>query len=272
MGESGNVPPGVDPTVPSAARMYDYGLGGKDNFEIDRQIGDQMRAKFPQLSDLARGNRNCLIRCVEYLARDRGIKRFLDIGSGLPTQENVHQVIQRVHPDARTVYVDSDPTARVHALALLDGDPRTSFIQADAADPAAILNHPDTQELLSAGEPVAVLWFAVAHFLPDSADPRGAIARLMAAVPSGSVLALSHVTSDGIDPDVDRGFRDGGFYDRVPTPLVMRTEKQVAALFGGLPIVGGRLVEVGEWGRTDAGAPRTGTKPLRALFGYAVKP
>ncbi|GGL48241.1 hypothetical protein GCM10014719_56900 [Planomonospora parontospora subsp. antibiotica] len=259
--------PGVDPTVPSAARVYDLTLGGKNYFKVDKEFAEKASQGMPELSDLAKSNRACLIRAVTHFAQDLGIRRYLDLGSGLPTQENVHEVARRVHPDARTVYVDVDPTTRIHALSILDGDPYTAFIQADATKPETILEHPDTLALLSAGEPITVLLFAIVHFMPDSAQPRAAIQRFLDAVPAGSVLAISSATIDGIHPELERRLSE--MYRDVPSPLVLRPEEEIMDLFCGLPIVGGELVDVGAWGVPQEEAAEAPW--LRAVFGYAIK-
>src|SRR6516165_10806739 len=167
---------GIDTSVPNIARMYDYWLGGKDNFAADREAAERLAAVIPALPWLARQNRDFLQRTVEFLAGE-GITQFLDIGSGLPTNQNVHEVAQRVRPDARVVYVDIDPVVVSHAQALLSGS-QTTAVRADLSRPEEILNAPEVRRLIDFGQPVAVLVIAVLHILPDEADPAGAMARI----------------------------------------------------------------------------------------------
>jgi len=160
------VPPGVDPAVPTAARIYDYLLGGQDNFAADRAAARHLAELSPEIGQVARANRAFLGRAVRFLAAEAGIRQFLDLGAGLPTNGNVHQVAEAAAAGARVVYVDNDPSVLAHAQALTSGD-RTAVIQADLRDPAAILAHPDTGRLIDLTQPLAVLFVAVLHFVPD---------------------------------------------------------------------------------------------------------
>lgn len=192
-------PPGLDMTQPSPARVYDYGLGGKDNFAVDREAAVAILSRFPEGVDVARENRLFLYRVVRYLARDAGIRQFVDLGSGLPTQDNVHQVAQRFHPDAHVVYVDKDPIVLAHGRALLADDATTTVIQADMTEPEAILAHPDTRRLIDFDRPVAALFMSVAHSIPDDEAVCGMFDIVARALPSGSYLAASQIA--GTDPE-----------------------------------------------------------------------
>ncbi|RNL84258.1 hypothetical protein EFW17_12980 [Halostreptopolyspora alba] len=194
-------PPTDIPTDrPTPARAYGLYLGSKDNYEVDRQIVTGAVEAYPECVDIARQNRLFLYRAVRYLARDEGLDQFLDLGSGLPTENNVHEVAQRFRPDARVVYVDNDPIVRVHGCALLANDASTAFVQADITDPEAVLNAPRTRELLDLSRPVGVLMFSIPHCIPDDTAARRAVRGCLDHTPSGSFLALSHVTTD--DPAV----------------------------------------------------------------------
>src|SRR6266498_1582061 len=181
----------INTDVAHPARMYDYYLGGKDNFPADREAADQALAASPAVRDMARQNRAFLQRVVRFLARDAGIRQFIDIGAGLPTQGNVHEIAQAITPDARVVYVDNDPIVVVHSDALLAGH-NTTAIKADLREPNVILEHPEVREVIDLDQPVAVLLVAVLHFLQDADDPVGVVARLRDAMAAGSYLAISH--------------------------------------------------------------------------------
>ena len=184
----------IDVERPSQARIYDYLLGGSLNFAADREAARQLIAMVPDVPLVAQANRAFLRRGVDFLAR-AGVRQFLDIGSGIPTRGNVHEIARQVAPDARVVYVDIDPVAVTHSRQILAGDDRTTAIQEDARHPEHILDHPDVHRLLDLTRPVAVLLVSVLHFIADSDDPAGILARLRKAVAPGSYLVLSHVTS-----------------------------------------------------------------------------
>ncbi|OLB75879.1 MAG: hypothetical protein AUI14_20190, partial [Actinobacteria bacterium 13_2_20CM_2_71_6] len=189
-------PQEIDINVPSAARMYDYYLGGAHNFAADRELAEQALRAMPDGRFLARTNRAFLRRAVRFLAR-AGIRQFLDIGSGIPTAGNVHEVAKQVTPDARVAYVDIDPVAVSHAQALLAADPRTGALRGDLRRPDRILADPALGAIVDLDQPVAVLLLAVCHFVPDSDDPAGIIAQLRAALAPGSHLVISHGTDEG---------------------------------------------------------------------------
>ena len=200
MTQDQQVPPGIDPATPSPARLYDYYLGGTNNFRADRDAAERIRARMPELADAAWANRGFHQRAALWMAGTAGIRQFLDIGSGLPTQNNTHQAVHRATREARVVYVDNDPLVRVHASALLTDAGETRFVTADLRDPDGVLNHPQTRELIDFSQPVGLLMTAVLHFVADGSDPCGLIARYVAELAPGSYLALSHITADQKPP------------------------------------------------------------------------
>jgi len=179
--EDADMPPGIDLSRPHTARMYDYLLGGKDHFAVDRETMEAGLKSWPGARVYARENRKFLARAVEYLAREAGVRQFLDIGTGLPSANNVHEVAQRVAPDSRVVYVDNDPLVLVHARALLTSDPagRTAYIHADLRDPEKILADPVVRDTLDLSQPVALMLVAILHFIPDEDDPGAIVSALM---------------------------------------------------------------------------------------------
>ena len=240
----------LNPGVPNPARMYDYYLGGKDNFPADREAADQALAIAPPTRDMARENRAFLRRVVRFLAGEVGIRQFLDVGAGLPTQGNVHEVAQAIAPDARVLYADNDPVVVAHARALL-ADANTAAIQADLRDPGAILGHPEVQALIDFRKPVAILLLAVLHFVKDAEDPAGIVARLRDAVPAGSYLAISHATAETPNPQPDVAAKVVSVYQRSTASLVLRTRAELEPFFEGFDLVDPGLVQVQEW-RPDA--------------------
>ncbi|WP_106581334.1 SAM-dependent methyltransferase [Murinocardiopsis flavida] len=187
--------PSIDVTTPTTARIYDWMLHGKDNFEADQRAGRAFLDVAPQLRPIAHYNRAWLARVVAYMTAELGLDQFLDIGSGLPTVQNTHQVAQGINPKARVVYVDNDPVVLTHGRALLADNDRTTVATADISDPDAIINGPDTQRMLDFSRPVGVLLIALVHCIPDEPDPGGLIGRILDAVPSGSAIAYSHIVS-----------------------------------------------------------------------------
>ncbi len=248
------VPPGVDPEVPSPARLYDYYLGGRINYRADREAAERIRTGLPEISDMAWANRGFHQRAAKWLAESRGINQFLDIGSGLPTQGNTHDVVRAVAPLARVVYVDNDPMVRAYAGELLTGR-FTTFVFGDLRDPDAVLGDRLLRSLIDFTEPVALLMTAVLHFVADDADPWGLVSRYVAALPSGSYLALSHVTADNVPPQAVRtGLAE---YAKATENIHLRPRVEVARFFAGLNLVPPwagetpRLVFMGEWGAED---------------------
>ena len=232
--QSQYVPPGVDPTRPTAARLYDYYLGGTTNFAVDRAVGERLKADVPDLIDAVWANRGFHGRAAVWLAR-QGIRQFVDIGSGLPTQNNTHEAVHRVAPEARVAYVDNDPMVAAHADALLAEDGTTTVITADLRDPAALLAHPSLVALIDLAEPAGVLITSVMHFVPDEMDPWGMVAQYMAAVAPGSYLVLSHATADNMPPRAVQASLDT--YARTPDPAYLRPKAEVERFFDGLELV-----------------------------------
>src|ERR1700761_6862913 len=231
-GSESGLPPEIDTSRPHPARIYDYGLGGKNHFAVDREVADKAMAAMPTGRTAARENRAFLGRVVRYLAGEAGIRQFLDIGTGLPTTDNVHEVAQRVAPESRIVYVDNDPLVLAHARALLTSSPEgcTAYIQADLRDPAGILADPVAREVLDFTKPVALMLVAVLHFIQDDDNPAGIIKTLVEALPTGSFLAATHLTGEhdregwaAIERDyraagMTAQWRDGDMFARLTFP------------------------------------------------------
>jgi hypothetical protein len=246
----------IDATVPTAARMYDHYLGGKDNYTADRAACEELDKVVPSTRALALNNRRFLQRMVRTLAEDYGIRQFLDHGSGLPTQDNVHQVAQRVDPTSHVVYVDNDPMVLVHGRALLEQDDRTAVIQADIRDTEAIFSHEETRRLIDFSRPVAVLFNSVMHCIPDSdtEGPPALVSRVVEQLVPGSFMVMCQLVSE--DPKVREFVTDfmaqatQGHWGRV------RQEKDVASWFEGMDILEPGLVEVSTWRPDTEVAPR----------------
>jgi DNA-binding SARP family transcriptional activator len=248
----------------SPARVYDYLLDGKDHFPSDRDVADSVLAVVPQLRDVALGNRAFLRRAVRLLAKD-GVSQFVDLGSGLPTADNVHEVARRVIPDAHVVYVDNDPIVGAHARAVLLDDPRTAFIEADVKRPAAILEHPETIRLIDWSKPVAVLAFTTLHFLSEE-EARETLAAFTSRMVPGSYLATSQVTSDGSDPEATARLHEAGGRSSVDV-IHQRTRAEITALLvtDGWELLEPGVMDPGGW-RAEDPIP---LGPLRALGGVA---
>jgi hypothetical protein len=241
------VPDGVDVTVPDASRVYDYALGGVHNFEVDREFWHRTEAAFPGARLVARANRAFLGRAVRHLSA-QGVRQFLDIGSGIPTLGNVHEVAQDANPDARVMYVDIDPIAVEQSRSLLTGNPYARVIQGDLRDPESILGHPEVLDLLDFSRPVAVLTVAVLHFVPDSAGPGAIVDRLGKAMVPGSYLVLSHLGPDE-SPEGRAGQETARkLYERTPTPVLIRDPDEIAEIVGdGFEIVEPGVVAATAW-------------------------
>ena len=255
MAETEQVPAGIDTTRPSPARMYDYMLGGTHNFQIDRDATEQFRIQMPDLADAAWANRGFHGRAARWLAIDRGIRQFIDIGSGLPTQSNTHEVVRAVSPGARVVYVDNDPMVGLLAPELLTDDGATAVIVADLREPDALLGNAQLRTQIDFTEPVGLLMTAVLQFVADEDDPWGLVARYVAALCPGSYLALSHITGDKLPP---RMVRTGvQVYQRATASAFPRTKAEIERFFTGLELVppyagaGPELTNVGLWGSED---------------------
>jgi S-adenosyl methyltransferase len=231
---------------PHAARVYDYLLGGKDNFAADREAAEAGLQANPSSRIPPRENRAFLRRAVRYLAGKEGISQFLDIGTGIPTSPNVHEVAQAIQPRARIVYVDNDPIVLAQARALLTTGPagRTAYLDADLRDVDAIFGSADLRETLDLSQPVGLLLIAVMHFIPDDDDPWGLAARLLAALPSGSFLALSHLTGD-FDPAAWEGVV--AVLKRSGVTMRVRPKPDVERFFAGLDLVGPGVVSLPRW-------------------------
>ncbi len=256
-------PAGLDVTRPSAARIYDYFLGGAHNFESDRQLADQMTRLTPNVAETARANRLFLRRAVEFLV-GAGIRQFLDIGSGIPTVGNVHEVAS----GSRVVYVDLDPVAVAQSLQLLSHDPNATAICFDLRDPQKILAEAAATGLIDLGEPLAVLLAGVVHFIPDSDAPDAIVAQLRDALAPGSYLLISHATLDGQPPELMEAQRLSG---RTATELTLRPRAAVAAYFGSFEMVEPGLVYIGQWRPDPADEPDPHPERLAGYAGVGRK-
>jgi hypothetical protein len=260
---------GFDVSVANPARMWNYWVGGKDNFAADRKATEKILEALPSMPVLARLTRLFLIDAVRQLAAERGIRQFLDIGTGLPTADNTHDVAQRAAPESRIVYVDNDPVVLNHARALLtsSSEGKTDYLDADLRDADTILA--GAARTLDLRKPVAVLLLAVLHFIPDADDPYKVVGRLMDAVPSGSYLVLSHGASD-IQPQAvaEMMRRYNGLSSAV---LTLRSHAQVAKFFDGLDLIGPGMVPIARWGQSDPAGDEAGGG-LAGYCGIARKP
>lgn len=253
----------------SVARIYDAALGGEDHNQIDLDAKDALLQVSPGIISEARANRAFLGRAVRYLAEEAGIRQFLDLGSGLPTQNNVHEVAQRVDPAARVVYVDKDPSVLTHGHALLAENASTTVITADMRNPQGILDHPGLRSQLSLERPVAVLFMSVLHSIPDEAEPQRCVSTLLQAFPAGSCLALSHLVSE--DETAATAFteavREHTEWGRVRSP------EEVRGFFRGLDLAEPGLVDVREWRAEEPTAyPAEPGRTIREFGGVAHKP
>ncbi|MFG2385555.1 SAM-dependent methyltransferase [Streptomyces avermitilis] len=248
------------------ARVWNYWIGGKDNYQVDQEVGEQVAAMFPVIRDVARADRAFLGRAVRHLTAECGMRQFMDIGTGLPTLDNTHEIAQRIAPDARIVYVDNDPTVLVHARALLRSTPEgaTDYIDADAHDPETIIR--EAAATLDFGRPVAVMMLGILNFVLDTARAQDIVRRIMAAVPSGSHLVLTH-------PTTDAGLGGEGnvaamkfWNDNATPPITARSREEVTAFFDGLDLITPGIVSCSQW-RSDS------TAEVLPQFGaVAVKP
>jgi S-adenosyl methyltransferase len=261
-GKSGPLP--FDTSVAHQARMYDYMLGGKDNYAADRAAAEQALKIYPEWAFTARANRAFLGRVVRYLTGEVGISQFLDIGTGIPTAGNLHQVAQEIAPETRVVYVDYDPVVLAHARALLTSGEAgaTEYIDADLRDTGTILDQ--AGKLLDFTKPVAVTLIALLHAIPDSDDPHAIVARLMDAVPSGSYLALSHIGPEFLSPDALTETQN--MSGRIQQQITWRRREQVARFFEGTDLVEPGLVRVEEW-RPEPGSDGAEGSPLWCAVG-----
>jgi hypothetical protein len=246
--QPGWVPPGTDTSKANVARVYDWWLGGEHNFRADQDAARAMIAVEPNVRAIARANRAFLGRAVRFLAGQAGVRQFLDIGSGIPTSENVHQVAQKIAPGARVVYADIDDVAVAHSRLILEGNPDAAAIQGDLRDPDSILSAPQTRSLIDFTRPVAVLLVSVLHFLPDESGPERVVARLRDALPAGSFLVISHACSDRM-PDTQA--ISTAYQRKVAAAGRARSREEIARFFGGLTLLEPGLVWLPQWRPDD---------------------
>ena len=261
---------GVDVNTPSVARMYDYALDGKDNYAVDRRAVAELSESSPSAKALAINNRRFLQRAVRALAGQYGVRQFLDHGSGLPTQDNVHQIAQRVDPSSRVVYVDNDPIVLSHGRALLQENENTTVVTADMRDTAGILAHPEVKSLLRLDEPFAALFVSVLHCIPDSSDPAALVRKVVDLMPSGSYIVISHLVSD------DRENREDltefmlratdGNWGRV------RETSEVDRYFDGLEVLDPGIGKINDWRPDSDLALKQLTEEWYEYGGVARKP
>ncbi len=260
----------IDTTKPHSARFWNYFVGGKDNYEVDREIGDQIKEIFPGLVDVAVTSRHFLGRAVRHLAGEQGIRQFLDIGTGLPTADNTHEVAQRVAPDARIVYVDNDPIVLAHAEALLRGTPEgvTEYVQADAREPGTILEQ--AARVLDFERPIALSLIALLHFIADEDGAYDLVETLVEALAPGSCLVLSCMTADFEPENVRQGIER---YSAGGVTLVARSHAEVGGFFKGLELMEPGIVSVKDW-RPDLARDEAplGDGPVSLYGAVGVKP
>ena len=262
-GPNGTAGTGIDTTVPHSARIWNYWLGGKDNYAVDREAGDQYKEIFPGIAVVARTSRAFLTRAVRYLAGEAGLRQFLDIGTGLPTADNTHQVAQRVAPESRIVYVDNDPLVLAHARALLTSSPEgsTEYLDADIRNPAAILDA--AGGLLDFTQPIALMLMGImGHFTDEEAYP--IVRQLLAGLPSGSYFALY----DGADTNEAFNEAQRGYNESGAVPYHLRSPEQFTRFFEGLELVEPGVVPVPHW-RPD---PDAETVEIYSYCGVGRKP
>jgi hypothetical protein len=248
--------PKVDSSQAHIARVYDYWLGGRDNFAVDRELGDKVLQVHPETALSVRANRRFLARAVRFLAQSAGIRQFLDVGTGLPSASNTHEVAQAVAPESRVLYVDNDPIVLAHARALLTSSPQgeTGYLDADIRDPDAILA--DAGQLLDLTQPVGLMLVAVLHMLRDEDDPQAIAERFMAALPSGSFLVVSHLARDVQEEAMAEMGRT--YNSSAPQGVTLRTRDQVTRFFGGLTLIEPGVVLTHEWRPAPADAATPG--------------
>jgi len=258
--------PAFDVTTASAARIYDYLLGGKDHFTADRQAGYRLTEALPGIVRACRDNRDFLQRAVRYLA-GQGIRQFLDIGTGLPAMGSVHEAAQQAAPGARVAYVDYDPVVITHARALLAGTPGVIAVPGDLRHPEAITTDPDVRRHLDLTRPVAVLCVAVLHFITDAEQPRAITARLMDAMMPGSWLAITHATADHVTEQAAADARD--VYATASAPVTPRTLTDVTSLFDGLKLAEPGVTGAADWHLEIPPYRPHGQEPRQETYIYA---
>ncbi|MDQ4103741.1 MAG: SAM-dependent methyltransferase [Actinomycetota bacterium] len=238
-------PPNIDTTIPQPARFWDYLLGGKDNYLIDREVGEQVLTIFPDLRDSARADRGFLVRSVKFLVREAGIRQLLDIGTGLPTVNNTHQVAQATSPDCRIVYVDNDPMVLVHARALLTSTPQgaTDYLDADVRDPEKILH--EASRTLDFTQPIGLMLLGIINYILDDDEAHAIVNQLLNALPAGSYLAMSHPTAEVHAEAIETSIQ---YYNSSGAPPVRtRSRQHIARFFDGLELLEPGVVSCSLW-------------------------
>jgi hypothetical protein len=260
----------IDTTVPHSARVWNYFLGGKDNFAADREAGDQYQAIFPEIMDIARADRAFLGRAVRHIAGEAGVRQFLDIGTGLPTLDNTHEVAQRVAPESRIVYVDNDPLVLVHARALLVSSPEgaTDYIEADLREPDKILK--SAARTLDFHQPMGIMLLGILHFIPDVDEAYAIVDRLRDAVPSGSYLALTHATLELGEQSTANAEAQAMWNEKAAVPITPRTRPQIMRFFEGMQVLEPGLVSMTRWRPDDR--PDQPTTEVAGYCGLGRKP
>ncbi|KIH97494.1 translation initiation factor IF-2 [Streptomonospora alba] len=264
-----DVIPDVDTTVPHTGRVWNYWLGGTDNFAADRELGDRIREFLPTVVELARADRAFLGRAVTHLVRDAGIRQFLDVGSGLPTADNTHEVAQAAAPEARIVYVDNDPLIHAHARALLASTPEggTDYIHGDLLDADAVLQA--AARTLDLNRPIALTMLGVVEHIPDSGDPYAVVGRLVDALPSGSYLVLAHDTNVVHGEVSDEAVRR--WNESATPPITLRSPEQIARFFTGLEVLEPGVVSTSRW-RPEPGPDGAAPPEVDAFCAVGRKP
>ncbi|WP_181803254.1 SAM-dependent methyltransferase [Streptomyces shenzhenensis] len=261
----------IDTENAHSARIYDYILGGKDYYPADQEAGDAMSREWPALPIHMRANRDWMNRAVRWLAEEAGMRQFLDVGTGIPTSPNLHEIAQAVSPDSRVVYVDNDPIVLTLSQGLLSSTPegRTAYIEADFRDPAAILDAPELRETLDLGKPVALTVIAIVHFMLDEDDAVGVVRRLLEPLPSGSYLAMSIGTAEFAPEEVGRVARE---YAARNMPMRLRTIDEAHEFFEGLELVEPGIVQVHKWHPDGSGEQGIRDEDIAMYGAVARKP
>lgn len=262
--------PEIDTSKPHSARVYDYWLGGKNNYEVDAETGGRFEQMWPGVRELVAANRAFMHRATRHLAREEGVRQFLDIGTGIPTEPNLHQVAQAEAADSRVVYADNDPIVLQYAQALLRSTPegRTAYLHADVTEPEAILSSPEVRETLDLGRPVALSLVALLHFIAEDGKAQDIVRRLLEPLPSGSFLVLSHGTEDTTEPE--KSERAADFYRSNVSDGQARPRETILRFFDGLDLVEPGVVPVTRW-RPDGQGPQIPDHRALILAGVARK-
>ncbi|MEU5311398.1 SAM-dependent methyltransferase [Streptomyces sp. NPDC021562] len=263
MTQDGIRPVEIDTSKPHPARIYDYLLGGKDNYDVDRQAADRLAAVAPEVFIGVRANRAFLQRAVRHVV-DSGVRQILDVGTGLPTSPNIHEVAQQLAPDVRVAYVDNDPIVKAHGDALLSRSGSTSIVLADLRDPRSVVDHPEVRRVIDFGRPVALFLVAILHFVRDDEEPERIVATLRDALPPGSFLVLSHATADFADRSDAQAV-----YNNATATMTLRPRDRVERFFEGFDLVEPGVAQVPFW-RPET-TPPAGSEQIGFYGGVAVK-